>query len=64
MPNYEFICPKCTYFETTILKVDERNNNRMCPKCGSILERQIGNVGFDLRGEGFYCNREKYNYDD
>ncbi len=58
MPTYEYQCEKCGPFE--IWQSIKDNALSACPTCGSKAERQISaNVGFVLKGSGFYQNDYK-----
>jgi putative FmdB family regulatory protein len=58
VPTYDYSCEKCgTYELWQSIKDDEL---AVCPKCGSKVERLISaNVGFVLKGSGFYQNEYK-----
>jgi len=34
MPTYPFICDNCTYSEDVLCKIADKENHRICPKCG------------------------------
>ena len=59
MPTYEYLhsvprkrgCPKL--FEL-VRKVLERDDPALCPKCGSLSERQLSMPALSFRGNGFY----------
>lgn len=58
MPTYEYQCAKCGHFE--IWQSIKDNALIACPTCGAKVERQISaNVGFVLKGAGFYQNDYK-----
>jgi putative FmdB family regulatory protein len=58
MPTYEYKCEKCGPFE--IWQSIKDNALSACPTCGSKVERLISaNVGFVLKGAGFYQNDYK-----
>lgn len=58
MPNYDYACEKCGRFE--IWQSIKDNALSACPTCGSKVERLISaNVGFVLKGSGFYQNDYK-----
>jgi putative FmdB family regulatory protein len=58
MPNYDYACEKCGQFE--VWQSIKDNALSACPKCGSKVERLISaNVGFILKGSGFYQNDYK-----
>lgn len=58
MPTYEYQCQKCGPFE--IWQSIKDNALTLCPTCGSKVERLISaNVGFVLKGGGFYQNEYK-----
>jgi len=58
MPNYDYACDKCGRFE--IWQSIKDNALSACPTCGSKVERLISaNVGFVLKGSGFYQNDYK-----
>jgi len=55
MPTYDYSCEKCGQFE--IWQSIKDNALAVCPTCGSKIERLISaNVGFVLKGSGFYQN--------
>lgn len=55
MPIYEYNCQKCGHFE--IWQPIKDNALNACLQCGSKAERLISaNVGFVLKGSGFYQN--------
>lgn len=58
MPTYDYRCEKCGPFEHwQSIKEDAL---RTCPACGSKAERLMSaNVGFVLKGSGFYQNDYK-----
>ncbi len=41
MPLYQFCCSKCEYEEDTILPVKDRDLERICPKCETVLTKKI-----------------------
>lgn len=58
MPTYEYSCEKCGSFE--IWQSIKDNALGVCPTCGSKVHRLISaNVGFVLKGSGFYQNDYK-----
>lgn len=58
MPTYEYQCKKCGHFE--IWQSIKDDALAACPTCGSKVERLISaNVGFVLKGAGFYQNDYK-----
>lgn len=58
MPTYEYQCGKCGPFE--IWQSIKDNALAVCPACGSKVQRLISaNVGFVLKGAGFYQNDYK-----
>jgi putative FmdB family regulatory protein len=58
MPTYDYACDKCGRFE--IWQSIKDNALSACPTCGSKVERLISaNVGFILKGSGFYQNEYK-----
>ena len=58
MPTYEYSCEKCGPFE--IWQSIKDNALAACPTCGSKIQRLISaNVGFVLKGSGFYQNDYK-----
>ena len=58
MPTYDYQCKKCGTFELWQSIKDDALTK--CPKCGSKVERLISaNVGFVLKGSGFYQNDSK-----
>jgi putative FmdB family regulatory protein len=58
MPTYEYSCEKCGPFE--IWQSIKDNALALCPTCGSKVQRLISaNVGFVLKGAGFYQNDYK-----
>ncbi|HUO57224.1 MAG TPA: zinc ribbon domain-containing protein [bacterium] len=58
MPTYDYSCEKCGNFE--LWQSIKDNALSACPKCGSKVERLISaNVGFVLKGAGFYQNDYK-----
>ena len=58
MPNYDYSCEKCGTFE--LWQSIKDNALSACPQCGSKVERLISaNVGFVLKGAGFYQNDYK-----
>ncbi len=58
MPNYDYACDKCGKFE--VWQSIKDNALTACPTCGSKVERLISaNVGFILKGSGFYQNEYK-----
>ena len=58
MPTYEYQCEKCGPFEVWQSIKDSALGG--CPTCGSRVQRLISaNVGFVLKGSGFYQNDYK-----
>ena len=58
MPMYEYQCKKCGVFE--IYQSIKDDALVKCPTCKSKVERLISaNVGFVLKGSGFYQNDYK-----
>ena len=58
MPIYEYNCDKCGHFE--IWQSIKDDALKACPTCGSGVERLLSaNVGFVLKGSGFYQNEYK-----
>ena len=58
MPTYDYLCDKCGNYELWQSIKDDAFT--VCPKCGSKVERQMSaNVGFVLKGSGFYQNDYK-----
>ena len=58
MPTYEYSCEKCGPFE--LWQSIKDNALMTCPTCVSKVERLISaNVGFVLKGSGFYQNDYK-----
>ncbi len=58
MPTYEYQCEKCGHFE--LWQSIKDNALAACPTCGSKVERLLSaNVGFVLKGSGFYQNDYK-----
>ena len=58
MPTYEYNCEKCGHFE--VWQSIKDNALAACPTCGSKVQRLVSaNVGFVLKGSGFYQNDYK-----
>jgi putative FmdB family regulatory protein len=58
VPTYDYRCEKCGTFEQWQSIKDDALT--ACPKCGAKVERLISaNVGFVLKGSGFYQNEYK-----
>jgi putative FmdB family regulatory protein len=58
MPTYEYQCEKCGSFEQWQSIKDAALQT--CPTCGSPVKRLVSaNVGFILKGSGFYQNDYK-----
>ena len=58
MPTYDYRCEKCGTFE--VWQSIKDNALAVCPTCGAKVERLISaNVGFVLKGSGFYQNEYK-----
>jgi len=58
VPTYDYRCDKCGTFELWQSIKDDALT--VCPKCGSRAERLMSaNVGFVLKGGGFYQNEYK-----
>ncbi|HJT25121.1 MAG TPA: zinc ribbon domain-containing protein [bacterium] len=58
MPTYEYQCEKCGHFE--LWQSIKDNALATCPTCGSKVQRLLSaNVGFVLKGSGFYQNDYK-----
>jgi putative FmdB family regulatory protein len=58
VPTYDYRCEKCGAFE--LWQSIKEDALTVCPKCGSKAERVLSaNVGFVLKGSGFYQNEYK-----
>jgi len=58
MPTYEYQCEKCGHFE--VWQSIKDNALAACPNCGAKVQRLLSaNVGFVLKGSGFYQNDYK-----
>lgn len=58
MPTYEYNCEKCGHLE--VWQSIKDNALAACPTCGSKVQRLLSaNVGFVLKGSGFYQNDYK-----
>lgn len=58
MPRYDYRCEKCGTFE--FWQSIKEEPLAVCPTCGSKVERLFSaNVGFVLKGAGFYQNDYK-----
>jgi putative FmdB family regulatory protein len=58
VPTYEYQCEKCGPFELWQSIKDQALS--ACPQCGAKVQRLISaNVGFVLKGSGFYQNDYK-----
>jgi putative FmdB family regulatory protein len=58
VPTYDYACEKCGAFDHWQSIKEEAL--RVCPTCGSPVERRMSaNVGFVLKGSGFYQNDYK-----
>jgi|YelNatPaOPRAMG01_1025707.scaffolds.fasta_scaffold24853_4 putative FmdB family regulatory protein len=59
MPLYSYKCNNCGYEETSIEKVENRDNHK-CPKCGNIMERTFILTIPAIRylAPGFYSTRD------
>ncbi len=63
MPIYNFICKRCDYEFSSIMKYKEKKilkDPRPCPKCycgptdENTLFSTIGKTSFSLKGKGWY----------
>lgn len=54
MPIYRYKCPKCNYSIKKIREIGERDEPLECPKCGTQMQRMIGNVSVKYKAKGFY----------
>lgn len=58
MPTYDYQCEKCGQFE--VWQSIKDNALAACPTCGAKVQRLLSaNVGFILKGSGFYQNDYK-----
>jgi putative FmdB family regulatory protein len=58
VPTYDYRCESCGTYELWQSIKDDALT--ACPKCGSKVERLLtANVGFVLKGSGFYQNDYK-----
>jgi len=60
MPTYDFECNKCGYTTSDIKSIHFPKKSK-CPKCNtkdSLIRLIGGGGGFNLKGDGFYCNRQ------
>ncbi len=46
MANYEFVCSKCKKRFQVTCRMDEREANAVCPKCGSRDVQQVFTAEF------------------
>ena len=44
MPLYEFVCKKCKHKYSKRKLFSEEKHLEPCPKCGTLNERQLGNI--------------------
>lgn len=51
MPMYDYVCPKCGYRETKIVRSDERNSQE-CPQCKEYLKIDVTTIKPNLHGVG------------
>lgn len=56
MPIYEFECQKCHKCFSEKRKIEDRDNEAVCPDCGSSeCHREISKgTDFSLQGKGWY----------
>jgi hypothetical protein len=53
MPIYNFICKKCSFFETQMMSIDlflvQRETKRLCPECkDGFLSQKIKSVNSEV----------------
>lgn len=59
MPVYNYKCPACEApFEATAARADF-SKPQDCPTCGTSSERIVGEVGFVLKGDGWFGKNQK-----
>lgn len=54
MPIYVYRCPSCSFDFDRMLKVEDRDQAQLCPKCETEAIRRISGGHFELKGGGWY----------
>ncbi len=55
MPLYPYRCTQCGHRFEKIQKFNAEPE-KVCPKCGGVLERQLTAPGLQFKGAGWYVN--------
>lgn len=50
--TFDYLCPNCNNVEEIFSKNHEED--KMCSKCETVMQRQITMPAFTLKGDGFY----------
>jgi putative FmdB family regulatory protein len=53
MPTFEFKCQKCGHRFDTVLSFADRNNPQACTQCQGAAEKQVTQIDFVLKGDGW-----------
>lgn len=59
MPTYKYDCTECVIKVTLEHGINETDQPRACPGCGSQLVRSYNFSGVSFNGTGFYANDKK-----
>lgn len=51
MPIYPFICTACEYPEEVLAERKDRNKEKYCPHCGSLMRRAMEEQTVHMRGD-------------
>jgi putative FmdB family regulatory protein len=55
MPLYEYQCQECNLRFERIERASELKDG-VCPECGEVAHRLIGNPALQFKGSGWYVN--------
>lgn len=66
MPIYDFKCSTCNHTHEVVCKIDERNDTKVCPKCGEDSRMVItsNDTGFILKGDNWDKGEAKRRWGD
>lgn len=59
MPVYTFVCKNCKKAIEIEQKINERRDNKLCPKCSQTMSVQLQPTAFHLNGTGWYVTDYK-----
>lgn len=56
MPIYEYHCTGCDLLREEMRKVEKRDDDPPCSKCGGRTKRVVSRTSFALKGGGWYAD--------